>query len=244
MSWVVSRNAGPSQLIIADDHPLFRSALRQMIGRQSDLEVVGEAGDGREALELCRRLRPALVLMDVQMPRMDGLAATRAIKREFSDIAVLIVTTFEDPDYFFEAIKEGAAGYVLKTIAPQEMIDAVRGVLSGESPLSRELSALLLRRLVTERQETSLGEDIISPRRSPEIHSGPPLAKSLAPREKEVLRLVACGRTNQEIARSLFLSTSTVKKYVRGVIGKLGVSDRVQAAVRAAELGLLSQDQK
>jgi len=215
-----------------------------MMGRQPDLEVVGEADDGREALELCRRLRPELVLMDVQMPRMDGLAATRAIKRECSDTAVLIVTTFEDPDYLFEAIKGGAAGYVLKTAAPQEIIDAVRGVLSGESPLSRELSALLLRRLVAERQEGSVEEGVTASRRSPKKDSGPPLAKALAPREAEVLRLVACGRTNQEIARSLFISTSTVKKYVRGVIGKLGVSDRVQAAVRAAELGLLSQEQE
>jgi DNA-binding NarL/FixJ family response regulator len=211
-----------------------------MMDMQPDLEVVGEAGDGREALEFCRRLRPELVLMDVQMPRMDGLAATRAIKQEFSDIVVLIVTTFEDPDYLLEAIKGGAGGYVLKSATPQEIIEAVRGVLRGESPLSPELSALLLRRLIAERQGSS--QEGAATTRRPSKDLGQPLAAPLAPREGEVLRLVAWGQTNQEIAQNLFISTSTVKKYVRGVIDKLGVSDRTQAAVRAVELGLLSEE--
>jgi DNA-binding NarL/FixJ family response regulator len=222
----------PSRVIIADDHPLFRSAIRRTLDVHPDLEVVGEAADGREALELCRRLRPDLVLMDVQMPQMDGLAATRAIKREYPDTEVLIVTTFEDPDYLFEAIQAGAAGYVLKIATPQEIIEAVRGVLRGESPLSPELSALLLRRLVAEKRQE----------RPPEGCPLPPLAEPLAPREVEVLRLLARGHTNQEIAQNLYVSTSTVKKYVHAVICKLGVSDRVQAAVRAAELGLLSSE--
>jgi DNA-binding NarL/FixJ family response regulator len=238
-----SREGTPPRIVVADDHPLFRSALLQILSKPSDLEVVGEASDGREALELCRKLRPDLVLMDVRMPQMDGLTATRAIKQEFPDTAVLIVTTFEDPDYLLEAIQSGAAGYVLKSATPQEIIEAVRGVLSGESPLSSELSALLLRRLVAERQQRS-PEDVTAARRPPEKRPVPPLAESLAPREAEVLRLLACGHTNQQIARNLFISTSTVKKYVHGVIGKLGVSDRVQAAVRAVELGLLSEEQE
>ncbi len=237
---VANNTVRPRQLVIADDHPLFRSALKHLLSAHSDLEVVGEAADGREALELCRRLHPDLVLMDVQMPRMDGLAATRAIKREFPDTAVLILTTFEDPDYLLEAIKVGVAGYVLKIAPTQEIVEAVRRVLSGESPFSGELSALLLRRLVAERQEST--PESSAPRRPLEERPAAALADPLAPREEAVLRLVARGQTNQEIARNLFISTSTVKKYVRAVIGKLGVSDRIQAAVRAVELDLLSEE--
>jgi DNA-binding NarL/FixJ family response regulator len=240
---VANHGGSLPRVILADDHPLFRSALRQLLSSQPDLEVVGEAADGRQTLELCRGLRPDLVLMDVHMPKMDGLAATRALQREFPDTAVLIVTTYEDPDYLLKAIQAGAAGYVLKSATPQEMIETVRGLLSGKSPLSGELSATLLRRLVAEREER-LQEDDTASSRSPEERPGPPLAEPLAPREEQVLRLVACGQTNQQIARNLFISTSTVKKYVHAVIGKLEVSDRVQAAVRAAELGLLSEDQE
>jgi two-component system, NarL family, response regulator LiaR len=233
----------PSRIVVADDHPLFRCAIRDLLNRHSDLGVVGEAADGRAALELCRRLHPQLVLMDVRMPQMDGLAATRTIKREFPDIAVLILTSFEDSDYLFEAIKAGAAGYILKATSPREIIESVRGVLSGESPLSRELSALLLRRLIREKQEI-LQQDTTIPSSSPEEDPVPPLAEPLAPREGEVLRLVAWGQTNQQIARNLFISTSTVKKHVRRIMDKLGVSDRTQAAVRAVELGLLAEERE
>src|SRR5215208_156708 len=221
-----NHRVGPSQLIIADDHPLFRSAIRDLLNRYSDLEVVGEAADGREALELCRRLHPQQALMDVCMPEMDGLAATRAIKQEFPDTAVLILTSFEDTSYLFEAIKVGAAGYILKSENPQGIVDAARGVLSGESPLSQELSAQLLRCLISDRREQSL-EGPVTPSTSEEP-SGSPLAESLAPRESEVLRLVARGHTNQESARTLLISTSTVKKHIHRIIDKLGVSDRVQ----------------
>jgi DNA-binding NarL/FixJ family response regulator len=214
----------------------------QLLNNHSDCEVVGVAADGREALILCRRLRPELVLMDVQMPEMDGLAAARAIKQQLSDIAVLIVTVHEDPDYLLEAIKAGAAGYILKSATPQEIIEAVHLVLSGESPLSGELSAQLLRRLIAERQQQRSLQEVTAFTRSPEERPGASLTELLAPREEEVLRLVACGHTNQQIAQNLSISTSSVKKYVHTVIGKLGVSDRVQAAVRAVELGLLSEE--
>jgi two-component system, NarL family, response regulator LiaR len=232
-----------SRLVVADDHPLFRFALKSILSRHSDLEVIAEAADGREALELCHKLRPDLVLMDVRMPQMDGLTATRAIKRELQGTAVLIVTTFEDPNYLFEAIQAGAAGYVLKRATPQEIVAAVRGVLSGEYPLSREVSASLLRRLVVERQERP-PEGVTTSRRPSEERPGARLAVPLAPREEEVLRLVAWGQTNQEIARNLFISTSTVKKHVRSIMDKLRVSDRTQAAVRAVELGLLAEEQE
>ena len=238
-----NHEARSSQVMLADDHPLFRSALMQLLINHSNCEVVGAAADGREALILCRRLRPDLVLMDVQMPEMDGLAATRAIKQEFPDIAVLILTNHEDPDFLLEAIKAGAAGYIVKNATPQEIIEAVHRVLSGESPLSQEISAQLLRRLVAEKQQERSLEGGTASTRPPEERPGAAsLTEPLALREAEVLRLVACGQTNQQIAQNLFVSMSSVKKYVRGVIGKLGVSDRVQAAVRATELGLLSEE--
>jgi two-component system response regulator DegU len=239
---VENHEGGPSHIVVADDHPLFRSALTSILSNHSDFEVVGEVADGREALELCRKERPELVLMDVMMPQMDGLAATRAIKQEFPDTAVLILTSYKDPDYLFEAIDAGAAGYILKIASPQEMIEAVRSVLSDESPLSQELSALLLRRLIMEKQEGPQ-QDTATSRRPPEERPAPPfLAAPLAPREEEVLRLVAWGQTNREIARNLFVSTSTVKKHVRRIMDKLGVSDRTQAAVRGTELGLLAEE--
>ncbi len=233
-------SARPWRLIVVDDHPLFRSAIQHLLGTPPDLEVVGEAADGQEALNLCRTLRPDLVLMDVQMPRMDGITATRQIKRELPDTPVLILTNFEDPGHLFEAIEAGAAGYVLKSAAAHEITEAIRAVLRGESPLSKELSAMLLRRLVAERQQRP-PEDAASERPAEERPVSP-LANPLAPREVEVLRLVARGQTNQEIAHNLFISTGTVKKYLRAIIAKLGVSDRIQAAVRAVELGLLSEE--
>jgi DNA-binding NarL/FixJ family response regulator len=241
---VENNEGGPSRIVVADDHPLFRFALTSTLSGHSDLEVVGEVADGREALKICRKLRPDLVLMDVRMPQMDGLAATHAVKQEFPDTAVLILTSYEDPDYLFDAIKAGAAGYILKIASTQQIIEAVRRVLSGESPLSQELSALLLRRLINEKQERPQ-QDIITSRRPPEEDPGSPsLAVPLAPREEEVLRLVAWGQTNREIAQSLLISTSTVKKHVSRIMDKLAVSDRTQAAVRAVELGLLAEEQE
>jgi two-component system, NarL family, response regulator LiaR len=238
-----NHEGGPSRIVVADDHPLFRSALTGVLNGHSDFEVVGEAADGREALELCRKLGPELVLMDVMMPRMDGRAATRAIKREFPDTAVLMLTSYEDPDYLLEAIEAGAAGFILKMTSPHEMIEAVRRVLSGESPLNPGLSALLLRRLIREKQEKPNG-DTTTHGSPPEVDPELPLAEPLAPREGEVLRLVAWGQTNREIARNLLISTSTVKKHVRRVMTKLGVSDRTQAAVRAVELGIVFEEQE
>ncbi len=238
-----SGESGPTRLVIADDHPLVRYALVQLLSEHSDMEVVGEAKDGREAQELCRRLRPDLVLMDVRMPRMDGLEATCAIKREFPKIAVLILSSFEDPNYLSRAILGGAAGYVVKGATKDEIVGAIRGVLSGESPIDQELSAQLLSQLLKSQQEE--GDLAISPApasRLEEGHSGEPhLPLSLSPRELEVLKLLAEGRTNYQIARRLRISLSTVKKHVRYVIAKLGVSDRTQAVVKAVELGLLAK---
>jgi DNA-binding NarL/FixJ family response regulator len=219
----------PSRIVVADDHPLIRQALTTTIDEQPDLEAVGEATDGLEAVELCRRFQPELVLMDVLMPNMDGLEATRQIKREFPRTIVLVLSAVDDPDYLSEALKAGAAGYVQKGATTQETLDAVRKVLEGESSLDQELATQLLKRLMEDPKPEPNGRA-----------KGKSLAGVLSARESEVLGLVARGYTNQQIARKLLISVSTVKKHVRSAISKLGVSDRTQAAVRAAELGVLT----
>ncbi len=215
------RGATPARLVIADDHDLARAGLRSMLAGERGLEIVGEATTGREALALARRLQPDLVLMDVRMPEMDGLAATRAIKRDCPCVSVIIVTMHENLDYLFEALKAGAAGYLLKDATQQEVVGAVRQVLRGEALLNPELAMRLLHRLTEEAQQPD--EPPITP---------------LTTREAEVLQLLAQGLTNRQIATQLFVSVGTVKVHVERILGKLGVSDRTQAAVRAVTLGL------
>ena len=222
----------PSRVLIADDHALLRMAIGSKLGSEEDLKVVGEAADGQEALDLCRKLRPDLVLMDVSMPAMDGVAATRAIKAEFPTTGVLMLTAHADENLLLEAVRAGAAGYVLKTARPHDLLAAVRGTLAGESPVDQELVMKLVRRLADED----------GPRAKPPSSSkGPQGAPdlSLTLRELEVLRLLAEGKTNRQISEDLYLSLSTVKRHLERIISKLGVSDRTQAAVRALELGFI-----
>jgi DNA-binding NarL/FixJ family response regulator len=213
------RSRGVARLLVADDHDLARAGLRSLLSGERGLEVVGEAASGQEALVLCRRLEPDLVLMDVRMPDLDGLSVTRAIKREAPSTSVILFTMYQKPDYLLEALKAGVAGYLLKGSTKREIITAVRQVLSGESLLHPDLVLKLLEQMSTK----------------PPGNGG---ASQLTQRERDVLRLVALGQTNREIADTLGLTVSTVKTHVEHVIGKLGVSDRTQAAVRAIELGL------
>jgi DNA-binding NarL/FixJ family response regulator len=232
----------PSQIIIADDHPVFRSAIRQIFERHPDLEVVAEAANGQQALELSRRLRPELVLMDLRMPEMDGVTATRAIKREFPETRVLILTAVDESRDLSSSLEAGAAGYILKDASPVQITHAVRRVLAGESALNDELAMRLLMRLLeregAEDEEVRAAGSSTSDRLL-EKGTQPSLVRSLTQREVEVLRLVVQGQTNQQIARNLLISVSTVKRHIRHISAKLGVCDRVQAAVRAIELGLL-----
>ena len=217
------RRAKPARIVIADDHELARAGLRTMLTDQRGFELVGEASNGQEALLLCRRLQPDLALIDVRMPGMDGLSTCRAVKQECPATSVILVTMHANPEYLFEALKAGAAGYVLKDVSQRELISAVQKVLHGESILNQELMARLLQRLA---RETPGQEDL------------PPWR--LSPREREVLELLTKGQTNREIARKLTVSVSTVKIHVEHILAKLGVSDRTQAAVRAIETGLVS----
>jgi DNA-binding NarL/FixJ family response regulator len=221
----------PARVVLADDHDLVREGIRAVLESEPDLLVVGEASNGRKALEVCLKERPDLVLMDVRMPEMDGLAATRAIKERLPHTSVVMVTMHESPDYLLEAIKAGAAGYILKDAAGERLVEAVRKTLEGEAPLSEGLAMQLLRRLASED-----GERVQPPREGERRRV--PKPEELTPQEAEVLRLLAQGRTNPQIARTVLSSVSTVKIHVQNIIAKLGVSDRTQAAVRAIELGL------
>ncbi len=238
-----------ARLLIADDHELVREGLRTMLTGVDGVSVVAEARNGREALSLCRELSPDLVLMDVRMPVMDGLEATRRIKSEMPQVSVVMVTMHENPDYLFEAIKAGAAGYVLKDAPGERLLDAVRRTLEGESPLDQELAMRLLVRLAREERDgDAAGDPEDAPASSEPVqsepaanHPGEPAReqiRSLTPREVEVLKLLSQGQTNPQIARNLLFSVSTVKAHVRSILTKLGVSDRTQAAVRAIEFRL------
>src|SRR5215217_7705343 len=221
------------RLVLADDHHLLRRGFRSLLSSEPGLEVAGEASTGLEAIELCRSLAPDLILMDVRMPEMDGITATRRIKSEQPGVSVLMVTMHENPDYLLEALDAGAAGYVLKDDPAERLINAVHRTLDGESPLNQELATRLLRQLAEEKQDT--------PSHTPPRHHEP-LEDALTPRETEVLELLTTGQTNQRIAQTLTISKGTAKVHVERIIRKLGVSDRTQAAVRALELGFTSLD--
>ncbi len=214
----------PMRVLLVDDHVLFRKGLASLIDPLEDMEVVGEAGDGREALERARELMPDLILMDIQMPGWDGLKATRLIKEEMPYVKIVMLTVSDDDKDLFEAIKSGAEGYLLKDIEPEELFELLRGVHRGEAPVSGLTAARILDEFTRLAQE---GDRY------------PSAGESLTPREKEVLQLVAQGATNKEIASQLFITENTAKNHLRNILEKLHVQNRIQAAVYAVREGLL-----
>lgn len=208
-----------ARLMIVDDHDLARAGLRQMLAGEPDLEVIGEAANGQEAVELCRQLHPALILMDVRMPMLDGIAATQAIKQEWPSTTVVLLTIYENLNCLLQALKAGASGFLLKDATQQELVNALRQVLRDGVFLHPELVHHLFTQLT--------------------IEPGRAVKGPLTPRELEVLQLLAEGQTNAKIAQSLRITTGTAKLHVEHILKKLAVSDRTQAAVRALELGML-----
>jgi DNA-binding NarL/FixJ family response regulator len=232
------RTPSNARLLVVDDHAFMRVAIKAILATDSSLEVVGEAQDGQQATQLCRELRPDLVLMDVAMPGMDGIEATRKLKAQFPETSVLILTAHADHRLLMDAVKAGAAGYALKGERPDHVLDAVRAVLNGETPLDQGLAMSLLRRLGEE--EAARGNPPHPPPEptSRERGAGTSLPDVLTPREMEVLGRIALGETNRQIAEELHISLSTVKRHLERILSKLGVSDRTQAAVKAIEIGL------
>jgi DNA-binding NarL/FixJ family response regulator len=213
------------RVLLVDDQALVRGGFRSILEGQDDLEVVGEASDGLEAIEQALVASPDVILMDVRMPRLDGIEATRRLLADPRlRTSVLMLTTFDDEEYVYEALRAGASGFLLKSAPPRELADAVRTVAAGEALLAPEIT----RRMI---------EDHVS---RPRPGSGPPPAlDALTARELEVLDLIARGRSNAEIAGSLFLSETTVKTHVTRILSKLSLRDRVQAVVLAYECGLV-----
>ena len=236
----MEQGAPKAKVLVVDDHAFMRVAINAILTRDSSLEVVGEARDGQEALERCRELRPDLVLMDVSMPEVGGLEATRYIKEQSPETSVLILTAHADHSLLMDAVKAGAAGYVLKGEDPDHVLDAVRDVLDGETPLDQGLAMKLLRSI----GEEAAVQENVWPQTQPSTSLEPAasaFSKSspLTPRETEVIGHLASGKTNRQIAQQLHLSLSTVKRHLEHIISKLKVSDRTQAAVKAIELGLV-----
>jgi DNA-binding NarL/FixJ family response regulator len=217
-----------STVLLADDQPLLRMGFRMVLESQDDLSVVGEAADGREALELTRRLAPDVVLMDVRMPGMDGIEATRLIVEQGLSSRVLILTTFDLDEYAHAALRAGASGFLLKDALPNDLLSGIRAVASGDAVVAPSVTRRLL--------------DTYAHRLSPEdeVELDPePYLEALTPREREVLTQVAQALSNGEIAAALHLTEATVKTHVGRILAKLGMRDRVQLVVFAYDIGLV-----
>ncbi|SDI58955.1 DNA-binding response regulator, NarL/FixJ family, contains REC and HTH domains [Actinokineospora alba] len=211
------------RVVLVDDQELMRVGFRMVLGAQEDMEIVGEAGDGRAAIDLAEQLRPDVVLMDVRMPILDGVEATRVITEKGTS-KVLVMTTFDLDEYALSALRNGASGFLLKDTPPAQLVSALRSVASGDAVVSPSVTRRLLDRF--------LGPGGGEPRDAAVLDA-------LTEREREVLVLIAQGLSNTEIARKLFLSEATVKTHVGRVLAKLELRDRVQAVVLAYETGLV-----
>lgn len=221
-----------TRILLVDDHEMMRAGFRAILGSQPDLDVVGEAGTGAEALEQARLLTPDVICMDIQMPDMDGLTATGLITTDPTiTAAVLILTTFDSEDYLFSALRAGAAGFLLKNSAPEDLIHAVRVLSAGEPLLSPEATRRVIERFA--REESAIAAPAVSAPASPLAE-----LEALTDREREIFAELVRGSTNPEIAVALHLGQATVKTHVSNVLTKLGLRDRVQAVIFAYEHGL------
>ena len=213
------------RILLVDDQTLFREGLRALLSAQPGFEVVGEASNGEEALRLAATLHPAVVLMDLRMPVLDGVAAARRLRAAQPDCQVIMLTTFDDEEYVFEGLRAGAVGYLLKDAPLEKLVEAIQAAARGESFLQPSVAAKVVAEFA---------------RLADQAPARPqPLVEPLSPRELETLRLVAAGASNREIAAMLVIAEGTVKNHLTSILGKLGVHDRTQAALKAKELGLI-----
>ena len=212
-------------VLIVDDQALVRAGFRMILDAEADIDVAGEAGDGVEAVEQARHIRPDVILMDVRMPQMDGIEATRRLlAADGLDTKVVMLTTFDMDEYVYDALRAGASGFLLKDVPPEQLVAGIRAVAQGDALLAPSVTRRVIEEFV---------------RRPPSsVRTSPPEVEELTARELEVLKLVAKGLSNAEIAKELFVSETTVKTHVAHMLTKLGVRDRVQAVVLAYECGL------
>jgi len=215
---------GKIRIVIADDHAIVRQGTRSLLEREKDLEVVGEAGDGEEAVRLIEQLRPDVAIVDIAMPKLNGIEVTRRIKPGCPSTAVLILSAYDDDEYVFALLEAGAAGYLLKDVDSREVVEAVRAVHAGESVLHPVIARKVISRLVS--QAAKVGGE------KPTVE--------LSEREMEVLKLATKGMSNQDIAKELFISRRTVQGHLTSIFNKLGVGSRTEAIFRAVKRGWLS----
>ncbi len=246
----MSKPISPIRVILADDHPVVRRGLAAIVDLEDDIEVVGEAEDGEAAVTLVQRYQPDVVLMDLQMPGVDGVAATRRIKADTPHVQVIILTTFADDDYIYQGVAAGAKGYLLKDAPPDQLIEAIRAAYRGESLLDPEVAARILDRfshMVADKAITDSppaadqSSSTVSSSSYYELSTGQKLGPKppLTPREMEVLHLLAQGARNKEIAQHLVIAERTVKIHVGNILGKLNATNRTEAVALARKLALL-----
>lgn len=214
------------RVLLVDDQALFREGLGTLLSIHPEIDIVGEAGNGDEALRAVASLNPDVVLMDLRMPLLDGVAATRLLKERGNPARVIVLTTFDDDETIFDGLRAGAVGYLLKDVSSEKLVEAIHAAARGESFLQPSIAAKVL-------AEFSRLEDRAGPPRQAD------LIEPLSERELEILKHMAAGDSNKEIAAHLFITEGTVKNHVTNILGKLGVRDRTQAALRARELGII-----
>jgi len=214
---------GPTRILLVDDHVLFRKGIARLIDSQPDFEVIAEAEDGCQAVRFAKRFKPDLILMDVHMPECDGLEATRLIVDDWPEAQIVMLTVSDEDQDLFTAVRNGAIGYLVKKIEPQDLFARLRGVTQGEAPISRVMAGRILREFAR------VGTEV----------TPPDSTRSLTPREREVLQLVSKGLTNKEIGAQLHIAENTVKNHLRNILEKLHLQNRAQAAAYAVREGLV-----